>query len=213
MSRGKTVDLAGLAASLKERLTVPEYFEDPHTYALKGGGALVGASELLKAQGFIQDAFFNKEAALRGQVVHAAVAYDGEGDLNWRQFKRVNPDKVGYVQACRAFRHQAGFKSLLAEQCVANKLYRLAGTFDDLGVGPDGELWLVDYKTGKAPWYAAYQLAVYGACLPVPAKRFTVELRPDGTYQLSKDLNDHRVDQVIRSAAQVYWTIKEKGVR
>lgn len=205
-----------LQRAVLRKVTVPVLDEASHTYRTADGKPLVGATELMKALGFIGDtSFYTDEARDRGRRVHKACHFDSEGDLDARAFKRQNPGEWPYVAAWRRFRTETGYRPVLSEQAVCSPLYGVAGTLDSFGMGPGGadDWWLIDLKSGAAPWWVRYQLAIYALCLPFRPKRFALELKPNGTYKLQPMKRPWAHDPVVTAAAKVYWAIKTKGER
>jgi hypothetical protein len=103
-------------------------------------------------------------ARIRGTVVHKAVHFFNERDLDVRDFMQSFPEYAGYLQSWIALMDTGRLQTFLCEQRVANFAPRYAGTFDWLGIF-DGQATLIDFATGhpddaaKHLQTAAYVLA------------------------------------------------------
>lgn len=174
-----------------------------HRYELDGV-VVPSVTGILRASGLID---FSRippsilEAAReRGTVVHQAIAYYNEQDLDVEQFRKDFPDYAGYIDGWISFCEQRRFKAHLTEHRVASRRRRVAGTADCFGE-LDGVGVLLDYATGRPQdvgknlQTAAYHmlalewaseddaLARFIATYPV-IRRYAVGLRRDGTFRL-----------------------------
>lgn len=132
---------------------VPALTFDPinHVYTLDGV-VVPSVTGILRASGVIDfsgipDATL-EAAQRRGTVVHQAVHYYNESDLDLESFRRDYPDWVGYVDSWIAFRAARQFTPILNEHRVASRVRKVAGTIDCLGV-LDGSGALIDFATGR----------------------------------------------------------------
>jgi len=179
-------------------------FDEPtHRYTLDGV-AVPSVTQVLRAGGLF-DAFdrlpegVRLGALERGRLVHQALHYLNEQDLDLVQFARDFPELQGYVQGWIDFCAQRAFVPMLCEYRLASRRHQLAGTADCFGE-LDGHGALVDFATGGAPigkdlQTSAYLSMAYEASLedarlaqyldthPV-VKRFAVLLRKDGGFQI-----------------------------
>ena len=128
-----------------------------------------------------------------GQAVHWATELDDQDDLDYLGL----PDELrGYVDAWRLFKKQTGWITELSEQRVYSKRYQFAGTLDCIGhfeslakVRPS-VLALIDKKTtydilpSVGPQVAAYAEAWNETNTPKIRRRFAVQLKRDGFYNL-----------------------------
>jgi hypothetical protein len=137
---------------------------DPHRYELDGD-LVPSVTQVLTRAGLIDFSHvpgYVREAALeRGRVVHQAIHYLNERDLDVDAFRASYPQYLGYVDAWMSFCAQRSFTAVLNETRVASRRHRLAGTLDCLGV-LDGVAVLLDFKTGRPGDVAAdLQTAAY----------------------------------------------------
>jgi hypothetical protein len=168
--------------------------DNQHKYWL-GSRQLLGTTTALKLAGLIDDRWYNPEALQRGSYVHQMVHYDVEGDLDETS---VDPRLLGYLQASRALKQQAGAKVAIAhgrpavERVMADPILGLGGTSDWIGE-MFGDPWaLIDWKTGDAYAWHAIQTAMYerlakssGVIPPnVKVQRYVGYLRKDGTFKV-----------------------------
>lgn len=129
----------------------------------------------------------------RGSRVHAHMR-------SWSRGETVMalPDEMGYLDAAAKWRVESGAISVEFEQIVVSSL-GYGGRFDDISE-IDGELWGIDYKTGKlkdrecelqhAGYWNADGIALHDETgmltgirpLPAVARWACVQLNEDGTY-------------------------------
>lgn len=144
-----------------------------------------------------------EKARARGSVVHSAVHYFNENDLDLDAFFRDFPDWTGYLEAWLRFTDQRQFKAALSEHRVASRRYQVAGTVDCFGY-LDGEPVLLDFATGNpadvakdlqtAAYYALGlewagdgddpALATFLSSARGGVRRYGVALRKDGTFRV-----------------------------
>jgi hypothetical protein len=160
-------------------------------------------------------------ARVRGTVVHTALHFINDGDLDIEQFYVDFAQYAGYVQAWVAFCAQRNFVPVLNEHRIASRRHQVAGTLDCLGT-LDGVGVLLDFATGRAVdaaknlQTAAYHglalewaredppLAEFFAQHPF-SKRYAVELRKDATFTLEAytEASDFREFLTLRSALAI----------
>lgn len=177
-----------------------------HTYTLDGV-VVPSVTGILKASGLIDFSGIPESileaARIRGTVVHQAVHYVNEADLDQAQFVSDYPELVGYLEAWITFRRQRQFTPILNECRIASRRHQVAGTLDTLGE-LDGVAVLLDYATGNpADVSKDYQTAAYlGLALEWAdeldgdprltdfflrhdlVRRYAVALKKDGTFSL-----------------------------
>lgn len=182
-------------------------FDGPlHRYTLDGN-VVPSVTGILKASGLIDfsgiPAGILEVARLRGTIVHQAIHFANEGDLDLEQFRADFPDFVGYLEGWFAFVGEANYVPLLNEGRIASRRLQVAGTFDTFGL-LNGHGALIDYATGRPEDVSKdYQTASYlGLALDWSAepecdprlqaflqqhpviRRYAVALKKTGTYQL-----------------------------
>ena len=99
----------------------------------------------------------------RGSIVHRAIHFWNENDLDVAQFAATFPHFVGYLHSWIALVHTGRLRTVLCEHRVGNESPRFAGTFDWLGL-VDGHAALLDFSTGN-PDDAAKHLQTAGYVL------------------------------------------------
>jgi hypothetical protein len=181
----------------------------PHVYTLDGV-PVPSVTQVLTRAGLID---FSKvpphildAARRRGTVVHQAIHYFNEHDLDVDQFVTAFPDYAGYLRAWIAFTEQRHFEAPrgLCECRVASRRHQVAGTADCFGF-LDGVAVLLDFATGRPSDVAKdLQTAAYFALATEWAaeedgdqnllafltrargvlKRYAVALRADGSFEL-----------------------------
>ena len=136
-------------------------------------------------------------ARVRGTVVHQAIHYYNEHDLDVGQFCREFPDYAPYLHAWITFTTERRFVPHLNEYRVASRRHAVAGTIDCLGV-LDHHGALVDFATGHPADVAKdLQTAAYHGLAHEWAetdgvladflsryviRRYAIALRRDGTF-------------------------------
>lgn len=177
---------------------------DTHTYFFDGAKVWRSVTGVLQAAGAIDfgaiPPFVLDRARRRGQIVHQAIHFLNDDDLNVAAFRADFPDYVPYVDAWQTFCRQRRFQAVLNEHRVYSRQYDLAGTIDCLGV-LDGHAALLDFATGRPEdvakeWQTAAYLAIarawqaddpalaaFFADFPV-VRRYAIQLRRDGTFRV-----------------------------
>jgi len=132
------------------------------------------------------DADVLEAARQRGIAVHSATQFDDDGELD---MNTVDDMIRPYLFAWRSFRKESGFEPLHQEGRVYSPKYRYAGTYDVIGF-MGGKRVLIDKKSGdQVPLAAGPQTAAYAAAYEEAGgdriqKRYVVQLRSNGDYQL-----------------------------
>lgn len=127
-------------------------------------------------------------AQLRGTNVHLLCQFVDEDCLDESQF---TAEELSYLPAWRAFLRDARPNWSAIERPFYSRRHGYAGTPDRAGVleGIGGARGVFDIKTpaSESPLWAL-QTAGYGDLVsewePDLIRRFTIQLRPDGTYRL-----------------------------
>lgn len=178
--------------------------QDAHVYTLDGL-VVPSVTSVLRASGLVSFDHIPPSilsAALeRGRVVHQALHFLNEHDLDVGHFVGEFPQYAGYLQAWIAFTEQQRFVARLCERRLVSRRHQVAGTLDVLGE-MDGHGVLVDFKTGNPTDVAAdLQTAAYlGFALEWAAedadlrayfdahkvvKRLSVQLKKDGAFSVT----------------------------
>lgn len=161
-----------------------------HTYRLDG--RVVRSVTQLIAQ-LYRGAFDNIPEAILdrkrdiGVAVHAATELIDADDLDEAS---VDPAIAGYLEAYRKFLRVEKPEWSMSETQLGHPTLGYAGTLDRAGLVRDS-ISIVDIKTVVTLHPAiGVQLAGYDILrqhahsTPMPAKRYALQLRPDGTYKL-----------------------------
>ena len=185
---------------------------------------LLSVTDVLKIEGFINPYFYDEASRIRGQAVHKAVELIEKGTLNP---KSIDPIIQPYVDGYLLFKKETGARALRCEMKVWDPDLNYAGRLDWFGLL--NGLSVIDVKTGSMADWTKYQLAGYWGCVnktalehyglppelrhPQQIKRYGLELRPTGKYNLQPftNPNDYRLFQSMVSLA---WTkINEKIIK
>jgi hypothetical protein len=200
------------------------FFAPDHTYELDGV-RVPSVTGVLHRAGLIDFSHVPPSilaAALeRGRVVHQAIHFWNERDLDVAAFDRQFPECAPYLHGWITFTEQRRFVPVLNERHVASRRHQVAGTLDCLGL-LDGTAVLLDFKTGRPDDVAAdLQTAAYHALAaewaeeddalarffaahPV-VRRFAVQLRKDATFRIEAyaDPRDFRDFLTLVAAQQI----------
>lgn len=167
-------------------------FDDvAHRYLLDGR-EMISVTTALKEAGMVDGRHWSEEARLRGQYVHQCIALEAEGDLDE---STVDPLVRPYFEAFRKFQRETSVVLEITERRIVDPLLGYAGTLDAIGVWPDGQRTLFDWKSGEFPPMAGPQTAGYLRCArhfyPAGERigRAGLHLRGDGTYRLMPFVN------------------------
>jgi hypothetical protein len=205
---------------------------EDHTYWVSGR-LYVSVTQVLQQLGLIRfdgiPPSVLDAAKERGTVVHQAVHYFNERDLDVDGFCATYPTYAGYLQAWIAFTRLRQFQPVLCEHRVASRRHQVAGTLDCLGL-LDGQAVLLDFATGDpadvCKWLqtAAYEglAREWAAEDPVLARFFgqhktltraAVALRKDGTFTVEPYRNpaDYREFLVLRDALAIVEKYRRGG--
>ncbi len=154
-------------------------FDDAtHTYKIDGR-ALPSVTEILRAEGFIDTAFFSDFGRERGKLAHLAIHLHDAGELDEDS---LDPVLRPYLDAWIKFKADTGCTILESEQPCADQFGRYAGTPDKI-VLLDGKPTLLDIKTGVVSPWVRLQLCAYCEAKGI-YRRAAVQLCEDGTYKL-----------------------------
>jgi hypothetical protein len=206
---------------------------DTHVYELDGI-RVPSVTGILHASGLIDFSHIPpsilEAARERGTVVHRALHYLNDDDLDLENFYQTFPEYAGYLQAWVTFCAQRRFRPVLCEHQVASRRYQVAGTLDALGTLDDVPV-LIDFATGRPQdackdlQTAAYEglarewasedaalAAFFGKYRYV--KRYAVGLRRDGTFRLEAYTapSDFREFLTLREARRIVESRRGSGV-
>ena len=153
--------------------------EAKHEYAFEGKH-IPSVTQVLQQARVINPSVYAEGCAERGTFVHKAIKLLAQGTLDWNS---VPPEVNPYVTAADGFLEhlqEAYFNLQTVEEPFASRNPWFAGTPDITAV-VDGDLTVIDFKTGQPePWHRL-QLAGYKMLTGATAA-VDVYLKPDGTY-------------------------------
>lgn len=180
------------------------YDDSEHKYFLNTM-QLTSVTQTMKLGGLIDTAWYSDGGLMRGQAVHAVLQYIAEGTLDWSSIAdEIKP----FVDAALKFEKENKVETILYERPLYHQIYLFAGKPDRVII-LNGEVGVLDYKTGTSQAWAAIQTAAYerlveGVDEVVKAlwklkqtklKRWALELKNNGNYRLieHKDRGDFNV--------------------
>jgi hypothetical protein len=182
---------------------------DRHLYLVQGR-PVPSVTQVLQATGLGADYSMVPPDMLErkriiGQFVHEATQYLDEGSL---ELESVDLALQPYLSAYRQFLRESDFRPQLIEHRIVGSIGGMlcGGTVDRVGV-MNGQLWIIDLKCVERLYPGfALQTAGYELLLPkplVPPFKYTravLQLRPDGSYKLSRPYDDPTDLNVFRAA-------------
>jgi hypothetical protein len=132
---GRVEPFAALQTAAYSLLDAPvEFIANGHIYTdapVDGIGRLYpSVTTILKAEGFINTAYYDDWIRDRGSMIHLATAYDDAGELDE---ENLDPVILPYLKAWRRFRKESGFVPEQIEPPMMSTVYRYAGTPDRIG--------------------------------------------------------------------------------
>ncbi len=156
-------------------------------------GPLSGVTSLLSQAGLIDFSMIPENMRDhymdRGSKVHLATELYDEGDLDEAT---LDPILKKYFEGYKKFKADYGerYKIVSMEGAVRHPLQRYAGRFDRLCT-IDGELSILDIKTGGLQNWTALQIEAYRLAFESENKekikgRYALQLKKDGKYLLKK---------------------------
>jgi len=177
---------------------------DPIKHEYRKDGVVVpSVTQILSAEGFVDSRWFDEWSRGRGSMVHKAIEFYNEGDLDE---DTLDPVLVPYVEAWKEFKELTRCKIVLAEQMVCSEIYGYAGTLDIFGAIDDQEI-IIDLKSGAVSKATGLQLAAYALTLPNyhRIKRYGLRLQQNGRPSIKPftDRNDYKVWQA--AVAVHHW--------
>lgn len=127
-------------------------FDSPtHIYTLDGV-VVPSVTTILRRAGVVDfddvPPMVLERARERGSIVHQAIHYWNENDLDVELFRSDYPEHVGYLEGWIDFCAQRHFQPVLNEHRVASRRHQVAGTLDCLGVLGSKAV-LLDFATGR----------------------------------------------------------------
>jgi len=132
---GRVEPWAALQTAAYSLLDAPvEFIADGHIYTdapVDGVGRVYpSVTTILKAEGFINTAYYDDWSRDRGSMIHLATAYDDQGELDE---ETLDPVIIPYLEAWRRFRKESGFIPEQIEPPMMSTAYKYAGTPDRIG--------------------------------------------------------------------------------
>ncbi len=188
-----------------------QFDEKTHTYTWFGV-KVPGISFILKATGFVDTTFFTDAHRDRGHAVHRAAELLMFGELDWSTVhESILPRVKGFESWFQKFKP----KVLMCEKPLYSKTHGFAGT-PDMVVEVNGEIWVVDVKSGKAGLAAAIQTAAQKILADESEgfitvnKRFALELPKEGGFKMVPHTDRGDRDMFLSALAMVNRRVNEK---
>lgn len=158
-------------------------------------------TEVLREQGLIDTTWLTEEGRWRGSAVHRACELDDLDDLDESS---VPGGILPYLEAHRKFRRDCCAHWEEIERRRTHPIRHYTGKPDRYGK-INGRTAVVDLKTGAPAPATAIQLAGYAELFDSPVRRYSLELRANGSYSLREhsDVGDRSV--FLGALASLQW--------
>ena len=145
------------------------------------------------------------EARKRGGDVHEWLELV---DFGYLQGDEPPEAIAGFVNAYLRFKNESGFAPELVEHVVVSRTHRYAGTLDRTGK-LNGKRALIDLKSGATIVPSmALQTAGYALCLDELHERYTLQLRPDGSYRLARHRDRSDAHDFLAATRIAHWQLR-----
>ncbi|MEN6440510.1 MAG: hypothetical protein ABFD97_18200, partial [Syntrophobacter sp.] len=172
--------------------------EATHTYRVNGR-PIPSVTGILRAENFIDTAFFTDYGRERGKLAHLAIHLLDMGELDEES---LDPVLSPFVEAWKRFRADTGVEIIESEQPIVDPLRRYAGTPDKIAM-LYGKTTVLDVKTGTVSPWVRLQLCAYCEAKGI-YRRAAVQLNDDGTYKMHT-YTDRQDFGVWNATLAVYW--------
>lgn len=131
---------------------------DVHKY-MADDRELASVTTILREVGMYKDLeFLDPKYRQRGEAVHKACRVL---DSSTHSLGAIHPEIVPYLQQYEEWKRISGFVPRVWEVGLASLKHGHAGTLDLGGDAPNGEIWLIDLKSGHVPKFVGSQVAAY----------------------------------------------------
>lgn len=153
------------------------------------------------------DVLANKQRL--GTIVHKAAELLDEQQLDEEHFNKTFPEAIPYLDAYKRFREIEDFEPAHIERKMFSKKYKCAGTLDRQGIFQDVET-IIDLKCSWEIYPSnAAQLAAYAMLFEENYKtrikrRFALQLKPNGHYELEEFKSPHDIQDFL-ACVWLYW--------
>ena len=167
-----------------------------------GAGDLPRVTHILQEVGIIDTMWYNKEGADRGTDIHLLTEMIDEGLMSYTDI--IGNNYEGWLTAYYQFKTDNRIEIKEIEHTVKyGGNYPYQGHLDRVML-INGEMYIVDIKTGQVVNWNGIQLAAYGMAYNPRIKRAVLKLRKDGTYKFKTKI---KVD-----LSSDYWLRKWTGI-
>jgi len=151
----------------------------------------------------------NQDAMRRGRLVTAACHLIAAGDSLGEGWEQRHIECHPYLDAYREFRRQHRFRLIESEGEYLCESLRFVSHPDQVGELDNIGLVDLELKSGGMPPWCQLQTAGQVIAMGYPAmKRFALQLKNDGTFQLFPHTDFRDLDR-FRALVDAYWTVQE----
>jgi hypothetical protein len=156
-------------------------------------------------------AFFKKEHAVRGRMVHLFTQLVDSNDFIRTD---LSDETEGYLDAYEKFKKDTDPEWFYSEEIVFSPELWYAGTLDRLGI-VSGKTAIVDFKTGPMSPIHSLQLAAYALAVNMSdsiEEGLIVELKKTGKYRINLIPLSDSIEAWMHLAHWVRWRDRNEGI-
>lgn len=178
---------------------------DPEAHIYRAGlTRLPGATDVIKAEGMVASEWMTDEARWRGKCVHRGIQLLNEGQLDW---DTVDETVAGYLKSYQQFLTVSRFEIWGSEVPLFSVAF---GCIPDLWGVLNGQITVVELKTGPVPKWAAIQTALQVKAIRDQLgvrvqKRFGLRLMTTGALAKLDPFDDRTDERVAMSMVDSFW--------
>jgi len=185
--------------------------DENHKYTI-AGKPVVGVTSILRNSGYMPDFECDQYYLDRGTYIHRACELYRKGTLD---MDSVSDALRGYLAGYIAWCEQYKPRLVLSEVPVGSRLHGFGGRPDEVDE-IDGELWLVDMKSGSKSITHKWQTAGYAEALTEQyglkiRKRAALYLTEDGKYKVDPHTDVADRSEFLVFAGKLKIDLKYKG--
>lgn len=147
-----------------------------------------GVTEIIDSAGLVDKSFYTEDGRIRGTYVHRACELHLEGDLYW---DGLEPAYRPYLESFARFVDATRPKVIELERLHYSDMYGYAGR-PDWVLEIDGQVWLIDGKSGAVAVTTGLQTAAYEHLIDIPCRRAALQLSREGRQARLKPLKDEQ---------------------
>ncbi len=160
---------------------------EDHSYRVDGR-SIPSVTTMLKDSGIVDTTFYTDTGCANGSRRHKLTEIFDRDELDWDS---VADEDLPYLSAWIEAKGDIGFEITEIEKPMYHEQYLYAGTMDRLAM-IDGELWVLDLKTGTKARWNRLQMILYGLMVASHTdggkkpKLGLINLKGNGRYEFTE---------------------------